>query len=291
MSDYVRQNGCENAYSDEEPWIILPAIELQIQKKINDIGTPLKEWDIHINRGVLTGFNHAFMIDGKKRDELIAQDPKSAEIIRPILRGRDVKRYGYNFADVWLLNIHNGVKDLKIPHVDINDYPAIKAHLDIFYPQLKKRQDKGVTPYNLRNCAYMEDFSKQKMVWKRIGSIIRFCYDESGTFTLDSTCIATGDGMKYLVAILNTRFGHYLLKDSPKTGTGDLLISVQAIGPVKIPKLREVDQKPFIELLDTIIECQSHNASYQYYEDELDKRVFELYHLSDEERNYVLKKY
>ena len=85
------------------------------------------------------------------------------------MRGKDIKRYGYDFADKWLINTHNGIKEKNIPPIDVKKYPAIKAHLDKFYNNLVKRQDKGDTPYNLRNCAYTEDFNKQKIVWKRVG--------------------------------------------------------------------------------------------------------------------------
>ena len=81
---------------------------------------PLKHWDINIYRGILTGYNEAFIIDGKKKDELIAEDPKSAEIIRPILRGRDIKRYGYDFADLWLINSHNGIKEKGVKRIELS---------------------------------------------------------------------------------------------------------------------------------------------------------------------------
>ncbi|PMD87258.1 hypothetical protein BWI97_25820 [Siphonobacter sp. BAB-5405] len=93
---------------------------------------------------------------------MIAQDPKSAEIIRPILRGRDIKRYTYDYNDLWLINMHNGMKEKGVKSIISDDYPAIKDHLDQYYVELAKRTDKGDTPYNLRNCAYMDDFSKQK---------------------------------------------------------------------------------------------------------------------------------
>lgn len=109
---------------------------------------------------MLTGCNDAFIIDTAKKDELIAADPKSAEIIRPILRGKDIKRYAYNFAGEWIINAHNGVKDTGLARINIDDYPAVKAHLDNFYDRLEKREDKGDTPYNLRNCAYMDFFFK-----------------------------------------------------------------------------------------------------------------------------------
>lgn len=86
-------------------FVILSDIEKRIKEKIESVGTPLKEWDINIYRGILTGYNEAFIIDGETKDELIEKSPKNAEIIRPILRGRDIKRYGYEFADLWLIYI------------------------------------------------------------------------------------------------------------------------------------------------------------------------------------------
>lgn len=136
----------------------------------------MKDWDINIYRGVLTGCNEAFIINKEKRDELIKQDPKSAEIIRPILRGRDIKRYGYEFADLYLINTHNGIKEKGLKPININDYPAIKKHLDTLWEKIEKRADQGDTPYNLRNCAYMEDFYKQKIVYPDITQNLRFCF-------------------------------------------------------------------------------------------------------------------
>ena len=143
MSEYIKQNAQANSFDNSASWIILSPIEQSIKAKIEAVGTPLKEWDVNIYRGILTGYNEAFIISGAKKDELIAADPKSAEIIRPILRGRDIKRYGYDFADLWLINTHNGQKEKGILPVNVNDYPAIKAHLDQYYERLAKRADKG----------------------------------------------------------------------------------------------------------------------------------------------------
>ena len=162
-SVFIRQNSVNCEFKSNDSWIILSPVEQSIKMKVEAIGVPLKDWrDIQINYGVKTGFNEAFVIDGQKREELIKEDPKSAEIIRPILRGRDIKRYGYEFANLWLINTHNGVKEKNIKAIDVEDYPAVKKHLDKFYPELEKRQDKGYTPYNLRNCAYIDN--KQRLV-------------------------------------------------------------------------------------------------------------------------------
>jgi len=285
ISVYFRQNANLSEFKNSKSWVVLSPIEKQIKEKIEQFGTPLKDWDIRINYGIKTGFNEAFIIDDSKRKQLIAEDPKSAEIIRPILRGRDIKRYGYDFADLWLINTHNGVKEKDVKRIEIDNYPSIKKHLNQYYPQLEKRADKGDTLYNLRNCAYMEDFSKQKIVWKRVGSILRFSYDNTGIMALDSTYFATGKYIKYLVAVLNSKMGKYLMKDSPQTGTGDLLISVQAIEPLKIPIPNSNTEKLINEIIDTILD-NGNDVSYNLVS-EIDRKVYNLYNLNDEECYFI----
>ncbi|MDR1878972.1 MAG: class I SAM-dependent DNA methyltransferase, partial [Bacteroidales bacterium] len=161
------------------------------------------------------------IISGEKRKELIEQDPKSAEIIRPILRGRDIKRYGYEFADLWLINAHNGIKEKGIKPINIDDYPSIKNHLDNYFPELEKRQDKGNTPYNLRNCAYMEDFYKQKIIYPGLMRIAksdsinfpRFALDLEQNFFFGNDCyFIVGKDILYLCLILNSTLLGYLFR-------------------------------------------------------------------------------
>ena len=213
ISVYFRQNATFCDFSKNESWVVLSPIETQIKEKIEQLGTPLKNWDISINYGIKTGFNEAFIIDGSKRKQLINEDPKSAEIIRPILRGRDIKRYSYNFADLWLINSHNGIKEKGIKRIEIDDYPSIKRHLDQYYPQLEKRADKGDTLYNLRNCAYMEDFSKQKIVFQEMVQEPSFILDSKGTYMcLDTARIITGENLNILLAVMNSKLFFYAVK-------------------------------------------------------------------------------
>ena len=150
-------------FGTSEAWVILTPIEQSIKRKIESVGTPLKDWDIQINYGIKTGFNEAFIISSEKRDEILAncadeqERTRTENLIRPILRGRDIKRYGYKWSGLWLINTHNGVKG-KIERIRIEDYPSVKAYLDQFWDKISTRSDKGDTPYNLRNCAYMEVF-------------------------------------------------------------------------------------------------------------------------------------
>jgi adenine-specific DNA-methyltransferase len=221
MSGFIRQMSSTCTFSLNNNWTILSLIEQQIKAKIDKIGTPLRQWNINIYRGVLTGYNEAFIIDGAKREELIAADPKSAEIIRPILRGRDIKRYSYDFADLWLINTHNGVKEKGIKPININDFPAIKKHLDQYYPELERRLDKGISSYNLRNCAYMDDFNRQKIIYPGIMRIAksnllnfpRFTLDTSSNFFFGNDCyFIVGEHMSYLWLILNSTLLGYLFR-------------------------------------------------------------------------------
>ena len=135
------------------------------------------------------------------------------------------------------------------------------------------------------NLSYWEDFSKPKIMWKRIGSILRFCFNENGALGLDSTCFAAGPYAEYLCCVLNSPMGHYLLKDSPKTGTGDLLVSVQAIEPLRIPTIKEEDRIKFKSMLSNI-SCVNSNK-----EREINSFVFEKYKLDEHEVDYILRHY
>jgi adenine-specific DNA-methyltransferase len=191
------------ALFNEDSFVIASAEMAEIKKRIEQVGTPLKDWDIAIYRGILTGFNEAFVIDKKMKSELIAADQNNAEIIKPILRGRDIKRYKVDFVDLWLINTHNGYGN--IPPINVNKYPAIKGHLEQYQDKLEKRQDKGKTTYNLRNCAYLDEFAKKKIVYAEIVFDSAFYHDESGFYPEATAFVLTGESTKYLTALLNSQ--------------------------------------------------------------------------------------
>ena len=284
------QTHCLRCTFGSESWSILSDIERSIKQKVETVGVPLREWDVQIYRGILTGYNDAFIISSEKREEILAnctdeqERERTAAIIRPILRGRDIRRYSYDWAGLWLINTHNGIRG-EVDRIHIEDYPSIKQHLDNYWDKIEPRADQGETAYNLRNCAYLDDFSQPKIIWKRVGSIIRFSYDENGVFGLDSTCFATGKHIPYLCCVLNSSMGHYLLNAAPRTGTGDLLISVQAVEPVRVPIIDDNDGT-FIELVKQYITQPSNNLDA-----EIDNLVFELYGLNHEEREYIINNY
>ncbi len=297
MSDFVQQQNSICDFSNSDSWVILSPIEQSIKRKIEAVGTPLKDWDIQINYGIKTGFNDAFIISTEKREEILAncktenERKRTAELIRPILRGRDIKRYGYEWAELWL------IATFPSRHYDIDEYPSVKEYLlsygierleqtgkvhTVNGDKIKARKKTNNKWFETQDSiSYWEDFSKPKIIWKRIGSILRFSYDNKNCLGLDSTCFATGEHIEYLCCVLNSLMGHYLLKDSPKTGTGDLLVSVQAIEPVRIPyNARYEDQ------LSSLLNIQTNKTS-DATEKEINDIVFTMYGLSPHEREYI----
>ena len=200
-------------------------------------------------------------------------------IKRPILRGRDIKKYGYEYADLWLINTHNGVKEKGIKPVNINDYVAVKKHLDLYLPQLGKRQDKGDTFYNLRNCAYIEDFSKQKIVWKIIGDQMAFFIDTE-SFMVNNACyILTGKNLEYLVAVMNSKIikWYSLLTNMNKTGIGDMQVGAQNVNLFPVPQLSESNQKPYIDLVERVLISNKTNQNSLILQENIEKLVYDLY--------------
>ena len=285
ISLFFKHNNSNMDFKLDENWVILSPIEQEIKKKIESVGISLKDWDISIYRGILTGYNEAFIISSEKKDELIAEDPKSVEIIQPILRGRDIKRYVYDFPDMWLINTHNGIKSQNIPPVNIEKYPAIKKHLDNYYDNLVKRQDKGNTPYNLRNCVYMRDFYRQKIVYRQVSLEMNACIVENNIFVNDKCYFITGLHLIYLLSIFNSKlFNKIILRSANTTGgKGSNFLS-----KINIPLPNQNIEQEFIKLYNLRFSENSNYSSSQI-DSCVDEIVYKLYDLTKEEIEYLKK--
>ncbi|WP_228586102.1 class I SAM-dependent DNA methyltransferase [Campylobacter coli] len=277
-----------------------------LKAKIERIGTPLKEWQgLNIYRGILTGYNEAFIITTEKRNEILAnckdeaEKERTAKLIRKMLRGRDIKRYSYEWAGLWVINTHNGYKSKngeKIEAINIEHYPSLKKHFDEFYPQLEKRADKGLTPYNLRNCAYIEEFEKEKIVWAEMTKEACFVYDNSNFFTNQTCYFFTHCDYKYLLAILNSRLiVYYMQYISSHLGQGAFRWIRQYIEKLPIPKINSKNEKlanELINLVDEILKVkeQDKNANTQELENKINSLVYKLYNLTEEEIKIIENK-
>ncbi|EAK1594105.1 class I SAM-dependent DNA methyltransferase [Campylobacter coli] len=273
-----------------------------LKAKIERIGTPLKEWQgLNIYRGILTGYNEAFIITTEKRNEILAnckdeaEKERTAKLIRKMLRGRDIKRYRYEWAGLWVINAHNGYKNQngeKVEAINIENYPSLKKHFDEFYPQLEKRADKGLTPYNLRNCAYIEEFEREKIVYSEIVRKPQFYLDTKLNFYAEATSfILTGENLKYLIAFLNNDFVAFIFKTfyaGGNLGENGFRYKKAFLEKLPIPKINSKNQKladELINLVDEILKAkeQDKNANTQELENKINSLVYKLYNLNEEE--------
>ncbi|EDO7581715.1 class I SAM-dependent DNA methyltransferase [Campylobacter coli] len=273
-----------------------------LKAKIERIGTPLKEWQgLNIYRGILTGYNEAFIITTEKRNEILAnckdeaEKERTAKLIRKMLRGRDIKRYSYEWAGLWVINTHNGYKNQngeKVEAINIEYYPSLKKHFDEFYPQLEKRADKGLTPYNLRNCAYIEEFEREKIVYSEIVRKPQFYLDTKLNFYAEATSfILTGENLKYLIAFLNNDFVAFIFKTfyaGGNLGENGFRYKKAFLEKLPIPKINSKNQKiadELINLVDEILKVkeQDKNANTQELENKINSLVYKLYNLTEDE--------
>ena len=280
-SVFVQQQGFACNFGGSDSWVILSPIEQNIKRKIEATGIPLKDWDIQINYGIKTGFNDAFIISTEKRDEILAncqtedERGRTAEIIRPILRGRDIKRYGYNWTGLWLINTHNGVKG-KLPRIHIEDYPAVKAHLDQHWDEISTRTDKGDTPYNLRNCAYMEDFSRPKIVWGNLNLTASYALVEDDSF-INAPSPMIVPASKYLLAVLNSKLADYYIRQLGVTRNGGYF-EYKPMFVEKLPVPANCSKETML-FIEACVDASDETA--------IDKTVYSLYGLTDEEKLLV----
>ncbi len=242
-----------------------------------------------INRGILTGFNKAFIIDNDTKEALIAEDPRSADIIKPVLRGRDIKRYRAEWAGLWLIATFPGLA------LNIDDYPAVKRHL-LSFGKARLEQSGSTLPngtksrkktahawYELQDtCAYHEVFRQDKLMWIELVESGRFAYDGSGIYCNDKGFIMTGGSLKYLCAVLNARLIRWFFQQiAPTSGMGTLLWKKVYVEAIPIPQIPVGKQDRFIELIDTILAAKAIDpkADVSTIEAEIDLRIFELYRL------------
>ncbi len=294
----------QNALSTES-FIFANTTLLDLRDKLESIGTPLKDWDIQINYGIKTGANEAFIIPTEKREEILnacktqEERERTEALIKPILRGKDIKRYSYEWADLWVINTHNGYTSnlkSKIPPIDIAKYPATKAHLDAHYDTIATRCDQGDTPYHLRNCAYLEDFEKEKIVYGEIVQEPRFYLDngecELGYFYAEATSfILTGEHLRYLLGMLHSKLITFAFKTfyaGGGLGESGYRYKKAFIERLPIPQITEKNQELAHKITDSAkqilaLKEKDPKANTQKLEKEIDALVYQLYHLTDEE--------
>jgi len=296
LSVFVQQSGSECEFSNSDSWVILSPIEQSIKRKIEAVGTPLKDWDIQINYGIKTGYNDAFIINTEKRDEILSncqsedERTRTAELIRPILRGRDIKRYGYNWTGLYL------IATFPSRHYDIEKYPAVKNYLLGFGIERLEQTGKShiVTGEKIKarkktnnkwfetqdSISYWEDFSKPKIMYPNMTKYIPFYFDEKNFLQNDKSFMITGKHIAYLTAFLNSSIFKFCFLDKfPELQGGTRELRKIFFDKIPVLKVSDKENEIFKSLVTDIQNDYKKEKAIL-----IDERLFELYGLSKEER-------
>lgn len=277
--------------------MILSPVEQSIKRKIESIGTPLKDWNIKIYRGILTGYNEAFIIDRKKKDELISADPKSAEIIRPILRGRDIKRYGFDFADQYI------IATFPSKNYNIDDYPAVKEYLLSFgierleqsgkqytingeiVKSRKKTNNKWFETQD--SISYWDDFSKQKIVWGNLCLSAQYAWVEDEMYVNAPSPFIT-NANKYILALLNSKVVDWYIKMLGVSRNGGYYeYKPMFVEMAPIPHPSSNIQLEIETLVDKLLSSKMNKRDFSSYEKQIDEIVFSIYGISEIEKSFL----
>lgn len=312
LSDFVQQQNSICDFNSSDSWVILSPIEQSIKRKIEAVGTPLKDWDIQINYGIKTGFNDAFIISTEKRNEILAncrdaeERKRTEELIRPILRGRDIKRYGYDWANLYL------IATFPSRHYDIDRYPAVKQYLLSFGierleqtgkthivdgEKVKARKKTNNKWFETQDSiSYWEDFNKPKVVYMEIQTdnpeegypFPCYSYDDKRCVVLNTAYIMSSETTdpRYVLGILNSRLGKYLVK-LYVTQLQERQFRMLSQYVMKFPIARPTKEQE-MEMTSLVQDTLIHQAIET--ENRIDELAFQIYKLSETEIKLLISK-
>ncbi|HQF11992.1 MAG TPA: TaqI-like C-terminal specificity domain-containing protein, partial [Paludibacteraceae bacterium] len=317
FSTLLEQNGVLLQNLTGDAWFIGSDAEQRLKEKIERIGKPLKDWDVNIYYGIKTGLNEAFIIDDARRKEILDNCKDEAErcrteaIIKPILRGRDIKRYYYEWAGLWVIVIPAGWTNEnrrnENPEMFIEKtFPSLMEHLAKFKEKAQKRDDQGDYWWELRACAYYPEFEKEKVVYSETIKIYfdgsrnypRFVFDENKNFLDKTIFFITGRiWLKYLLGYLNSNVSEYLMENGycNKLGFASRGLQKNLIENIPVPEIAPATE-PIVHqiesLVDKILSAKKENpqADTSAWEKEIDGLVYELYDLTEEEIRIIENK-
>jgi len=288
LSEYFEFNHFEFAVPDTSEWFIGKQLEGNLKAKIETQGKQLKEFDIVINRGILTGYNTAFIIGEQKKDELIKLDERNAEIIKPILRGRDLKKYSYEFSKLWAICTFPSLK------IDIEKHPSVKSYfLEVGKSRLEQSGEQGSRKKTNNkwfetqdSISYWEDFEKPKIIWGELSNKAKFTFDNNRHYLNNTVFMMVGEKLKYLLAILNSSTAQWYFETISTTsgmGTNRWLKYKIELLPIKEPS--ENQEKEIENLVDEILLLKNQNsaADTSDLENQINHLVYQLYGLTAEE--------
>jgi len=293
LSDYFNKNKFEYQIPSSTEWFIGDEASTKLKKKVENNSKLLKDFNIRINFGVKTGYNQAFIISEEKKNKLIEESPNAKEIIKPILRGRDLTRYSFEYSNLWMICTFPALK------LDIQDFPSIKQYFEneIGKTRLEQSGTKGSRKKTSNkwfetqdNITYWQDFIKPKIIWGEISDKPKFVYDSDGYYAEATTFLMTGEKLKYLLAILNSKLSEwYFMQIGTTTGMGTNRWKKYKIEMMPVKLVPNKEQMAIEKLVEKIIDAKRLNpsANIDEMEKEIDQLVYKLYGLTEEEIEIV----
>jgi hypothetical protein len=289
--------------TDSLPFVILSDLEKSIKRKLEQTGFPLDTWDIKMHSGIKTGCDEAFIINGRTKDEFILTDYKNIDIVRPLLLGKDIRRYTSEKSDLWLIYIpwhFPLLYDETIKTASERAEARFRLQYPVLYDHLTKYKEKlffrdaaevGVTfewyaLQHLGTNSERNDFRQQKIVWQRESPGYGFCLDYNGCTILDTTCFITGHHLKYLLGVLNSKLGRYMLRNSPRLPNGDVQVNPEQLEALKIPFPNIKIESEMISFVNKRT-SDVHRAETEWFDYKIDWHVYEMYGLDEKEKEFI----
>ena len=302
LETYFKNNHIEIIEFPETSWIISDKQTFEIKNKVENQGIKLNKWDLNIFRGIVTGYNDAFIISKEQKDKLIAKDPKNAEILKPLLRGRDVKKYHANFADLWLIYLPwhfplhedeniTGASSIAESEFE-KQFPDLYEYMLTHKGRLSKRNktETGIRYewYVLQRYGsqFWQEFEKPKIIYPNMTKFLPFMFDKESYYTNQKCFIMTGGKLEYLVSFFNSKLFRFCFSENfPELQGNTKELNKVVFEQIPVKLISEEEEKPFIEKVNQILALKKANpeADTSKLESEIDQMVYKLYELTEEE--------
>ena len=290
LGKFCEENKKERSFAGKSSWVFVDEDKEAFVNSIKAKGAPLDNL-VKINYGIKTGLNEAFWITSEQYQEMISADEHCREILVPHLRGRNIQSYQIEWEGSYLINSHNGIKEEELPPVDINDYLPIKEHLDAYYDRLEARGDKGDTLYNLRNCAYLRDFDKKKIIYPNQTTHLSFYLDTEGFYINQKAYMIVGRHLGYLTAFFNSALFRYCFTDNfPIIQGAGREMNKSIFERIPVKDVTDEEDAEYERRVMEIQQMKREGQSTEEKEHELDLMILAHYGITDQEQqNKILQ--
>ena len=291
LGTFYEKNKRYYSFAGRASWVFLTEDKEAFIDSVRKQGVPLSEWNLNINRGILSGCDDAFWISSEQYKKIVSADEHCKEILVPHLRGRNIKQYQIEWEGYYLINSHNGLKEEKLPPININDYKPVKEHLDLFYDRLETRGDKGDTLYNLRNCAYLRDLDKKKIIYPNLTTHIGFYLDTEEYYINAKAYMIVGKHLGYLTAFFNSAIFRYCFTDDFPIVQGDgRELRKSAFQRIPVKDVTDEENAEYERRVMEIQQMKREGQSTEEKEHELDLMILAHYGITDQEQqNKILQ--